>query len=123
MPDNNYLAEHDTGCVGVRSSMHSSGVRLSDCAEPQLTVKDVVVRLIEKHVGAWKALPNKVRNAMIERPQDFRLVDQVIKPGGEQYPPHIEYNGTAWRYTFNHKYCVGGWMIDDLIIPDGHIKT
>ena len=62
-----------------------------------LTVKDIVHRLIERNLQAWKALPEKIRDAMMERPQEFQLIpSKTAKEGDFDY--NILYNGTVWRY-------------------------
>lgn len=75
-----------------------------------LSVKDIVHRLIERNLQAWKALPEKIRDAMMERPQEFQLIpNKTAKEGDFDYS--ILYNGTVWRY---HNTALV-WVIADLI--------
>lgn len=62
-----------------------------------LTVKDLVHRLIERNLQAWKALPEKIRDAMMERPQEFQLIPTKLPKEGD-FDYSILYNGTIWRY-------------------------
>lgn len=62
-----------------------------------LTVKDVVHRLIERNLQAWRALPERVRDRILERPQDFQLVSNTSRKEGD-FDYNILYNGTVWRY-------------------------
>lgn len=66
-----------------------------------LTVKDIVHRLIERNLQAWKALPEKIRDAMMERPQEFQLIGNKEYNGTskENFDYDIQYNGTVWRYN------------------------
>ena len=66
-----------------------------------LTVKDLVHRLIERNLQAWKALPEKIRDAMMERPQEFQLIGnkEYISTSKENFDYDILYNGTVWRYS------------------------
>jgi hypothetical protein len=75
-----------------------------------LTIKDIVHRLVERNLQAWKALPEQVRDAMMERPQDFQLIGaKTAKEGDFDY--NILYNGTVWRY---HNTALV-WVIADII--------
>lgn len=75
-----------------------------------LTVKDIVHRLIERNLQAWKALPEKIRDAMMERPQDFQLIPaKTAKDSDFDYS--ILYNGTVWRYHNTQL----NWIIVDII--------
>jgi len=75
-----------------------------------LSVKDVVHRLIERNLQAWKALPERIRDKMLESPQDFQLImNKLAKEGDFDY--NILYNGTVWRY---HNTALV-WMISDII--------
>lgn len=66
-----------------------------------LSVKDIVHRLIERNLQAWKALPEKIRDAMMERPQEFQLIGNKEYNGTskENFDYDILYNGTVWRYN------------------------
>ena len=66
-----------------------------------LTMKDIVHRLIERNLQAWKALPEKIRDAMMERPQEFQLIGNKDYNGSskENFDYDILYNGTVWRYN------------------------
>lgn len=75
-----------------------------------LTIKDIVHRLIERNLQAWKALPEKIRDAMMERPQEFQLIpNKTAKEGDFDYS--ILYNGTVWRYHNTQLV----WMIADIV--------
>ncbi len=74
-----------------------------------LTVKDIVHRLIERNLQAWKALPEKIRDAMMERPQEFHLIP-TKNPKAEDFDYSILYNGTIWRYHALHI----SWVIADI---------
>ena len=63
-----------------------------------LTMKDIVHRLIERNLQAWKALPEKIRDAMMERPQDFQLIGNKNRKEGD-FDYNILHNGTVWRYS------------------------
>ena len=75
-----------------------------------LSVKDIVHRLIERNLQAWRALPEKIRNRMIDRPQDFQLVLNKQRKEGD-FDTNIVYSGTVWRY---HGTALT-WVIDDII--------
>lgn len=75
-----------------------------------LTVKDIVHRLIERNLQAWKALPEKIRDAMMERPQEFQLVP-TKSPKSDDFDYSILYNGTVWRY---HATALV-WVIADVV--------
>lgn len=62
-----------------------------------LSVKDIVHRLIERNLQAWRALPERVRDKMLERPQDFQLIPTKREKEGD-FDWSILYNGTVWRY-------------------------
>ena len=75
-----------------------------------LTVKDIVHRLIERNLQAWKALPEKIRDAMMERPQEFHLIPTKNPKEGD-FDYSILYNGTVWRYHALHI----NWVISDIV--------
>lgn len=75
-----------------------------------LTVKDIMHRLVERNLQAWKALPEKVRDRMLERPQDFQLVANLYRKEGD-FDYNILHNGTVWRY---HPTAVL-WVLQDLV--------
>lgn len=75
-----------------------------------LTVKDIVHRLVERNLQAWKALPEKIRDAMMEHPQNFQLIGNK-NPKGEDFDYNIVYSGTVWRY---HPTALV-WVIADII--------
>lgn len=79
-------------------------------AVEQLTVKDIVHRLIERNLQAWKALPEKVRDAMMERPQDFQLIGNKNRKEGD-FDYNILHNGTVWRYSPSGVV----WNIHDIV--------
>lgn len=66
-----------------------------------LTVKDIIHRLVERNLQAWRALPEAVRDRMLDRPQDFQLVvnKTYIATSKENFDYDITYNGTVWRYS------------------------
>lgn len=63
-----------------------------------LTVKDIIHRLVERNLQAWRALPEKIRDRMLERPQDFQLVAANDRKEGD-FDWDIAYKGTIWRYN------------------------
>ena len=75
-----------------------------------LSVKDIVHRLIERNLQAWRALPEKIRDKMLERPQDFQLIPAKTAKEGE-FDWNIMYNGTIWRYNGIQV----GWVIFDIV--------
>lgn len=75
-----------------------------------LSVKDVVHRLIERNLQAWRALPEKIRDKMLESPQDFQLIPNKGAKNGD-FDYNILYNGTVWQY---HNTALV-WMISDII--------
>ena len=78
-----------------------------------LNVKDIIHRLVERNLQAWRALPEAVRDRMIERPQDFRLVGNKMynHSSKENFDYDIVYNGTLWRYN-GAGVC---WVIADVV--------
>jgi hypothetical protein len=75
-----------------------------------LTMKDIVHRLIERNLQAWKALPEKVRDVMMEHPQDFQLIGNKNRKEGD-FDYNILHNGTVWRY---HATAVQ-WVLQDIV--------
>jgi hypothetical protein len=76
-----------------------------------LTVKDVISRLIEVDSVAWRGLPQSVKDALIERPQDFQFVPAPPKPGTTSLVTvSILYNGVVLRYDYN-----GSWVLDRIV--------
>lgn len=75
-----------------------------------MSVKDVVHRLVERNLQAWKALPEKIRDRMLESPQDFQLVP-AKRVKDSDFDWAILYNGTVWHY---HTTAVV-WMIHDIL--------
>lgn len=79
-------------------------------AVESMSVKDIVHRLVERNLQAWKALPEKIRDRMLERPQDFQLIpDKAAKAGDFDW--QILYNGTVWRF---HNTAIV-WTIADVL--------
>lgn len=62
-----------------------------------LTVKDIMHRLVERNLQAWKALPESVRDRMLDSPQDFQLISNDARKEGD-FDYNIVYSGTVWRY-------------------------
>jgi hypothetical protein len=62
-----------------------------------LSVKDIMHRLVERNLQAWKALPESVRDRMLDHPQDFQLIPNNARKEGE-FDYNILHNGTVWRY-------------------------
>ncbi len=62
-----------------------------------LTVKDIMHRLVERNLQAWKALPESVRDRMLDRPQDFQLISNKARKEGE-FDYNIVFGGVEWRY-------------------------
>ena len=79
-------------------------------AVENLTIKDIVHRLIERNLQAWKALPEKIRDAMMERPQEFQLIP-TKSPKESDFDYSILYNGTVWRYHPTQL----NWIIADIV--------
>ena len=75
-----------------------------------LSIKDIVHRLVERNLQAWKALPEKIRDAMMERPQDFQLIP-TKNPKADDFDYCIGYSGTVWRY---HPTALV-WVINDIM--------
>lgn len=75
-----------------------------------LTVKDIMHRLVERNLQAWKALPESVRDRMLDRPQDFQLIANETRKEGD-FDYNIVYSGTVWRY---HNTALV-WMIHKLL--------
>lgn len=75
-----------------------------------LTVKDIMHRLVERNLQAWKALPEHVRDRMLERPQDFQLIANKNRKEGD-FDYNILHNGTVWRY---HTTAVQ-WVLQDIV--------
>lgn len=76
-----------------------------------MSIKDVVTLLIEGNIQAWKVLPASVRNAIIERPQDFQLIPNKSIKSSVDHDYDILYNGTLWKYEHSAK----AWIISDII--------
>jgi hypothetical protein len=76
-----------------------------------LTVRDVITRLIEVDGAAWRGLPQSMKDALIERPQDFQFLPGSPKSGTtELVTVDILYNGVVLRYTYN-----GSWVVDRIV--------
>jgi hypothetical protein len=75
-----------------------------------LSVRDVISRLIERNVTAWKSLPLSVRGAMVERAHDFQFIPNSSLKEGE-LDINILYNGVVWKYRAEY----GQWVIHELI--------
>lgn len=73
-----------------------------------LTVKDVISKLIEVNATAWAALPQSMKDALIERPQDF----QFINPGAGS-TVNILYNGVVLRYSGASS--ISAWVVDKIV--------
>jgi len=78
-----------------------------------LTVKDIIHRLVERNLQAWRALPESIRDKMLEHPQDFRLIGNKMynSTSKENFDYDIVYNGTLWRYNGAGVH----WVIADII--------
>jgi len=78
-----------------------------------LNVKDIIHRLVERNLQAWKALPESIRDKMLDRPQDFRLVGNKMYNGTskENFDYDIIYNNTLWRYNGASL----NWFIADIV--------
>ncbi len=78
-----------------------------------LTVKDIIHRLVERNLQAWRALPESIRDKMLERPQDFHLVGNKTYSSAskENFDYDIVYNGTLWRYNGAGVH----WVIADIV--------
>jgi len=78
-----------------------------DSVSKPLTVKDVISRLIEVNAGAWATIPQSMKDAMIERPQDFQFINPVSDTGRQL--PNILYNGVVLRHGGH------GWVLDKIV--------
>lgn len=78
-----------------------------------LTVKDIIHRLVERNLQGWRALPEKIRDRMLDRPNEFQLIGNKMysSTSKEYFDYDILYNGTVWRY--NAVSLV--WVIQDII--------
>lgn len=78
-----------------------------------LNVKDIIHRLVERNLQAWRALPEAVRDKMLDRPQDFHLVGNKMynSASKENFDYDIIYNGTLWRYNGAGV----NWVIADIV--------
>lgn len=74
-----------------------------------ISVKDIVHRLVERNLQAWRALPEKIRDRMLERPQDFQLVPAKERKDGD-FDWDILYSGTVWHYSGAKV----AWLIQDI---------
>ena len=79
--------------------------------DPVLTVKEIVSRLIEKDLQAWTALPDRVRNLILDRPAEFTL-GLPLTPDKPGVVPTISYKGVKFRYNPNSVL----WAIDDISV-------
>lgn len=76
-------------------------VEMKSVAEVKpLTVKDVISRLLEVDIQAWKALPSSVREMLMECPTHFEFVK------GLDVLPDIKYHGVVLRWAYN-----SGWYL------------
>jgi len=78
-----------------------------------LSVKEIVHCLIERNLQAWKALPEKIRDAMMDRPQDFQLIGNASNKNTKsgEFDYCILYSKTVWRY---HPISLV-WVISDIV--------
>lgn len=74
-----------------------------------LSVKDIIHRLVERNLQAWRALPEKVRDRMLERPQDFQLIPAKDRKEGD-FDWDILYAGTVWHYHGSKLV----WLLQDI---------
>jgi hypothetical protein len=72
-----------------------------------LTVKDVIAQLIEKDIIAWKSLPKSVREALMERPAEFQIIENLMN----DLSLNILYNGAVWRWMPN----INHWVIHEIV--------
>ena len=77
--------------------------------KPLLTVKDIVVQLIERNVLAWKDLPQGVRDMMMAHPGEFEFIRQI--PITATAVPDIKYNGVVMHWNVNISY----WIIKEIV--------
>lgn len=80
-----------------------------EAVDKPLTVRDVINRFIEADVQAWKALPPSVRDALLDRPQDFQLIGSFPnRAGGLGFS--ILYNGVVMKQDN-----AGTWVVDKIV--------
>ena len=74
-----------------------------------LTVRDVITQLIEADVHAWKGLPQSIRDALLDRPQDFQFIGAFpARAGGLGFS--ILYNGVVMKQDN-----AGTWVVDRIV--------
>ncbi len=81
-------------------------------AKDVLTVKQIMNQLIEPHPTAWMALPDAVRELMIDHPEKFEL-----REDSERGTPLVVYNGVVFRvmYGSSKEY----WLLHSIDVSIG----
>lgn len=79
-----------------------------DTVATSLTVRDVISKLIEPSSEAWARLPQSMKDAMIDRPQDFQFI--APSSGSTVY---ILYNGCVLRYMGASS--ISAWVLDKIV--------
>jgi hypothetical protein len=109
---NNTARRHTQAYSFVYSDIQDKKMQTTQAIETTqkpLTVRDVITRLIEADVHAWKGLPQSVRDALLDRPQDFQFNGSLpTVPGGLVFT--ILYNGVVIKQTSN-----GVWVVDKIV--------
>ena len=76
-------------------------------SSPSLDVKTLVSSFIEKHLPAWKALPNNIRDMLLSNPEKFQFHTK-ISVGVEV--PIITYNGVSLQYLDGTRH----WCLENI---------
>ena len=78
-----------------------------------LNVKDVVHRLIERNLQAWRALPEAIRDKILDSPQDFQFPANKTynSRSSENFDYDIVYRGVLLRYNGAGV----NWVVADII--------
>lgn len=99
----------DTGLLEERDNWTSKPP--VEAVQSSLTVQDVITRLIEDNVVAWKALPLAIRVSLIETPNKFIFINKenLIKVGDLSF--NIQYNGVTFRFSSK----LSAWVIEDIV--------
>lgn len=111
------LSEHDHGValsIPNAKAKEIAQTLLEERSKQPLTLQDVITRLLEKRIEAWKTLPFSVRKVMLERPQDFQFVDRGVCKEND-FPFDIIYANMVWRCKSNSTYGIYEWILQDLL--------
>ena len=78
-----------------------------------LTIKDVIVKLIEKYPDAWLALPESIRQKMMDYPHDFKFITNFTSKVNS-VGIRIQYKNVVMGYNYSSNDN-GFWSIFDII--------